>query len=134
MNNLDKTQFIASSDLALQTLRPCPGYGSGYNCGMCLKCTRVMIDLILAGALDRCQTLPHEIDAERLRAALHPGGTGALHALNYRRRLERLEALGGYPEVCAVLAEHLETANPGRTASYPGKRGAIARLVRLLGG
>ena len=73
MNSIDKTGVIANSQLVLETLRPCAGYGPGYNCGRCLKCSRTMLDLLQAGALDRCQTLPHQIDANALRAALRPG-------------------------------------------------------------
>ena len=54
MNTIDKTRMIASSQLALDTLRTCPGYGPGYNCGKCRKCLRATIDLLQAGSLERC--------------------------------------------------------------------------------
>jgi hypothetical protein len=107
LNTIDKTRVIAASDLALATLRPCAEFaGDGtYNCGRCLKCLRTMIDLLLAGALARCQTLPHEIAPEALREVLRPGGP--VHVADYQRRLAALEAMGGHDALCAVLEEHL---------------------------
>ena len=44
MNSIDKTQVIADSQLVLETLRPCAGYGPGYNCGQCSNaCARCWI-------------------------------------------------------------------------------------------
>jgi hypothetical protein len=40
MDKADKTRVVATSPLAMATLRPCAGYGQGYNCGRCLKCLR----------------------------------------------------------------------------------------------
>ena len=105
MNSIDKTRVIADSALVLETLRPCAGYGPGYNCGHCLKCLRTMLDLLQAGALGRCQTLPHRVDADALRAALRPGGP--VHVADFPRRLNALEILGGHDALCQVLREHL---------------------------
>ena len=107
MNTIDKTRAIAQSQLVLDTLRTCPGYGTGYNCGKCLKCLRATIDLLQAGVLDRCRTLPQDIDTDALRKALGPGG-GALYEVNWRRRLQAFEESGAAPEVQQVLAEHLD--------------------------
>jgi hypothetical protein len=105
MNSIDKTRVISDSQFVLETLRPCAGYGPGYNCGQCLKCLRTMLDLLQAGALDRCQTLPHQIDADALRDALRPGGP--VHVADYTRRLDALEILGCHAALCKVLREHL---------------------------
>ena len=43
---IEKLHDIVGSDLVLQTLRVCPGYGPEYNCGRCNKCLRAMIDLL----------------------------------------------------------------------------------------
>jgi hypothetical protein len=123
LNTIDKTAFIARSPLALATLRPCASgnVGNVYNCGACLKCLRTMLDLLLAGALDRCSTLPHEIDVDRLRVALRPGGP--VHVADYQRRLDGLEALGIAPEVCQTLRQHLAQ---GMAAHWQTKLGAAA--------
>ena len=107
LNTIDKTRVIAElrPDLVLATLRPCAGYGAGYNCGACLKCLRTMLDLLQCGYLAQCQTLPHEIDIARLRVVLRPGGP--VHVADFTRRLHALEALGIAPDVQDVLREHL---------------------------
>ncbi len=59
--------FIAKSPLALKYLRVCNRNVKGtYNCGKCEKCTRTMLNLYMAGALDKAQTLPHIIDPKLL--------------------------------------------------------------------
>lgn len=107
LNTIDKTRVIADlrPDLVLATLRPCAGFGGSYNCGACLKCLRTTLDLLQFGYLEQCQTLPHEIDADRLRVVLRPGGP--VHVADFTRRLRALEALGLAPEVQEVLREHL---------------------------
>ncbi len=107
LNTIDKTRVIAELrlDLVMATLRPCAGYNAGYNCGACLKCLRTMLDLLQYGYLAQCQTLPHEIDVERLRVVLRPGGP--VHVADFTRRLRALESLGIAPEVQEVLREHL---------------------------
>jgi hypothetical protein len=113
----DKTQVLAQVDLVLDTLRVCPGYGSDYNCGRCMKCMRTMIDLLQAGALDRCRTLPHEIDPEQLRIALRMPES-MVQRRNFRRRLEYFVATGTRPDLQAILSEQ-----QGRheTQPAPGK-------------
>jgi hypothetical protein len=107
LNTIDKTRVIAElrPDLVMTTLRPCAGYGGGYNCGACMKCLRTMLDLLQFGYLEQCQTLPHEIDVERLRVVLRPGGP--VHVADFTRRLRAFEALGIAPEVQNLLREHL---------------------------
>jgi hypothetical protein len=141
MNTIDKTRYIAESRprLVLETLRPCAGYGPGYNCGACLKCMRTMIDLLQFGYLDRCRTLPHEIDVERFREVLRPGGP--VHVADFTRRLQALEAQGLAPGVQRVLREHLTqgmaprwyaAAGP-RPASQRSRLGLVDRFLRRLG-
>jgi hypothetical protein len=107
MNTIDKTRVIveARPELVLETLRPCAGYGPGYNCGGCLKCMRTMIDLLQFGYLEQCKTLPHEIDVERFREVLRPGGP--VHVADFTRRLQALERQGLAQDVQQVLREHL---------------------------
>jgi hypothetical protein len=122
MHTIDKTAFIASSPLVLETLRVCPGFDPRYNCGACIKCLRTMIDLTLVGALDRCQTLPHTIDPTRLHAALRVG-LGPEHIANYGRRLDSLEAAGAPRELCDALAAHLAlVSEPRSTRASPRQR------------
>lgn len=62
-NRLGKIRSISASPVALRTLRVCNNvqlHGT-YNCGRCYKCLPTMLALDIAGALERCTTLPHRI-------------------------------------------------------------------------
>jgi hypothetical protein len=108
-DTVDKTRVIAHDPLVLETLRVCPGYTGDYNCGRCLKCLRTIIDLMHAGTLDRCRTLPHELDLDRLRGELWMGD-GPVHEAAFRKRLAFVEAHGGPPGLREILIEYLEAS------------------------
>jgi hypothetical protein len=131
LNTIDKTAVVAASPLALETLRPCAGYGRGYNCGRCEKCLRTMLDLLALGALERCPTLPDTIDPDALRDGLRPGGP--IHVADYTRRLDALRAASRDPVVCRVLEEHLALGMNPRfttgTSGVAGKKPLRRRLV-----
>lgn len=71
---LDKVASIAEHDVALRHLRVCYENAGGrwhtrppdgaFNCGRCAKCLDTILGLHLVGALDRCPTLPHELDVD----------------------------------------------------------------------
>ncbi|MFC4036707.1 hypothetical protein ACFO3J_35510 [Streptomyces polygonati] len=64
-----KVAEISGSGVVLDTLRVCwENRGGAYNCGVCEKCRRTMVELYLAGSLERCATLPHTIDTDALAA------------------------------------------------------------------
>jgi hypothetical protein len=138
MNTIDKTRVIAEArpELVLETLRPCAGYGPGYNCGACEKCMRTMIDLLQFGYLEQCTMLPHEIDVDRFRVVLRPGGP--VHVADFTRRLNALEAQGLAPEVQTVLRDHLAQGmatkwTPPQKSTIPESRtGVFDRLKGLL--
>ena len=72
---VDKIRFIVQFPIVTDTLRVCtlrPFPGNVYNCGLCEKCNRTMVGLHLAGALERCRTLPHSIDLRVLRSIRIP--------------------------------------------------------------
>jgi hypothetical protein len=52
----EKTEYISTSDIALQTLRVCWRSASGLNCNGCNNCYRTMLTLEALGLLDRCST------------------------------------------------------------------------------
>jgi len=67
-SRLEKIRFISQSPIAMQTLRVCfMNPRNEYNCGRCEKCLRTMIGLHIAGALQKCTTLPHRIDPGLVR-------------------------------------------------------------------
>lgn len=64
---IDKAKKIAESEVALHNLRVCWKNQEGsYNCGRCEKCLRTMINLHIAGALDRCTTFNEPLDIDRV--------------------------------------------------------------------
>lgn len=83
---------IARSPLALEHLRVCFANEKGaYNCGRCDKCLRTMINLFVAGALERSGTFPHSIDPDLIAAVpTIPGEHGGIfHTENLRALRER---------------------------------------------
>ena len=62
-SRIEKVTMIAESEVALKSLRVCGiNPDSAYNCGRCEKCIRTMINLHIAGALDRCTTFDHPLE------------------------------------------------------------------------
>jgi len=62
-NRVRKTELVATSDIAMRSLRVCWKSRGYQNCCACEKCYRTMLALELFGALDRCSTFPqHALD------------------------------------------------------------------------
>jgi hypothetical protein len=83
---------IARSPLALEYLRVCFANEKGaYNCGRCDKCLRTMINLYVAGVLERTCTFPHHIDPKLVAAVpTIPGEHGGIfHTENLRALQEK---------------------------------------------
>jgi hypothetical protein len=102
---MQKVRRIAASPLILDRLRVCVGDRGPevYNCGRCWKCLMTAIALHMTGALNRCPTLPHEIDPELLRAVSVPNQDYLWQEL--------FSELGASPleqRIKAILAELLE--------------------------
>jgi hypothetical protein len=83
---------VARAPLALEHLRVCFANERGaYNCGECDKCLRTMINLYVAGALQKSNTFPHHIDPDLVAAIpTIPGEHGGIfHTENLRALQER---------------------------------------------
>lgn len=125
-SRLEKIRFIAQSDIALKTLRVCWNKDSRtFNCGRCSKCLRTMLGLYIAGALDRCNTLPHRIDPDLLRniPLLHNYEDSAFF-------LEILEALGDSGADVQIRTALLEGLEKGR--SYFARLGKAQEHIRRI--
>lgn len=60
--------YVGKSNIALKHLRFCNrNYNNLYNCGICEKCQYTMINLHIAGVLDRCKTVEGSFDPDRIR-------------------------------------------------------------------
>jgi hypothetical protein len=65
---IDKAALLSKFDIALQSLQVCfyPHAEGAYNCGLCEKCLRTMINLQVVGALDRCAAFDACLDSKRV--------------------------------------------------------------------
>lgn len=67
-SRLKKTECVATSDVALRSLRVCWRSRTDENCGICEKCYRTMLALELVGVLHRCVTFKGaSLDARVIR-------------------------------------------------------------------
>jgi hypothetical protein len=102
----EKTSLVAESELALSTLRVCvENRGGAYNCGKCEKCLRTMINLRLAGALERCTTFDQPLDLRRV-ARIRPHGSRRFFLEDI---LQALEANQSDPQLEAAVRRALGT-------------------------
>ena len=64
---VDKARALAGHRSVQRHLRVCPAsYRGAYNCALCWKCTRTMVNLVLSGTLEEVETLPDEVDLARV--------------------------------------------------------------------
>ncbi len=66
-------KYIARSPLALKYIRVCwKNVTNKYNCSECEKCQRTMIELKIAGALEKAQTFTKPLEAKKIKAIRLP--------------------------------------------------------------
>jgi len=72
-DRVEKTELVASSEVARRYLRVCWRSGTDQNCGSCEKCYRTMLTLELLGALNRCPTFRGKrLDVARASKMYYP--------------------------------------------------------------
>jgi hypothetical protein len=104
----EKASYISEYELAMKWLRVCyENPNSIYNCGRCKKCTMTMVNLQAAGVLERCQTLPHNIDPKAIADLRWSYRSGVA-----QQTLSVLERLGTEPELARALAEAMKKSHP----------------------
>jgi hypothetical protein len=87
-SRLKKVGLLTEYDLALKSLRVCwKNSEVDYNCGICEKCLRTMINLKVNHGMDRCTTFDREFDLKQVSKIVI--NSPAKHAL----MLENLRAL-----------------------------------------
>jgi hypothetical protein len=98
--------YVGTSDMALKHLRFCNrNYNNLYNCGICEKCQYTMVNLHIAGALDRCKSVEGSFDLNRIRKIR------VKHRETRDKFLDNLEALereGRDPELQMAIKEALK--------------------------
>lgn len=120
-----KVGFIASNPAVLGVLRVCwsdhKRADLAYNCGSCEKCTRTMLDLRLAGALERCAGFRRQLKLKKVaRLDLRHSKARYFYEGSYREALRR----GTDAELIAALEECLSNRH------HIGIRGALLHLRR----
>lgn len=101
----DKAAEIAEYEVAMRHLQVCDATKGSHNCGHCKKCLRSMLNLRAAGALERCKTLPDEIDLEAVRALDLSEYSESYFA---HENLRALKQRGVEPELTEALEEALD--------------------------
>jgi len=103
---------IASNPLAQKNLRVCWENRDGlYNCGMCAKCVRTMIDLHLAGALPKFRTFPTDLTPTLIRnMRLYPTEYAIRRSEDILRELRK----SGEAEFANALARAIRIAKVKR--------------------
>jgi hypothetical protein len=105
---------IAQSPLALEHLRVCYEDEDGaYNCAKCDKCLRTMINLYIAGALDRAGTFPHHIDPELVAAV--PTIADENGSIFHNENLRALREAGLAPDLQRAIAASLDSTAARKT-------------------
>lgn len=101
--------LIAPSPLALENLRVC-WRNLSYNCGHCDKCLSTMIDLRIAGVLEKSKTFPISLDLELVKKLRSDPYTLQGHL---EQSLQVLEKTNKDPQLAAALRESLQRSyNP----------------------
>lgn len=104
---------IAESPIALEHLRVCYENEEGsYNCGRCDKCLRTMINLYIAGALEKSGTFPHHIDPDLVSAVPALAINGAFLVQNENLRALRERNLA--PDLQQAIVTSISNATDGK--------------------
>ena len=102
LDRAEKIARICQSEIALRHLRVCwENRSDRYNCGECSKCLLTIATLSMAGALQRCQTLPDELDLEGLRDSRI---TSRNHLARFAEVL-RFAETHGHEQIAAVIRD-----------------------------
>lgn len=75
---VQKVIRLAKSSVALSHVRVCWKTHEEYNCGRCEKCVRTMVNLAVAGCLDRCATFHGTLSKETVLATLANADTNTI--------------------------------------------------------
>jgi len=106
MRRVDKVRFISRDPLALENLRVCYINAEGkFNCGVCDKCLRTMINLRIADRLEEAHTFPSKLDKDLVAGITI---SGQQNAILHRENLNELEERGIEPEIQDILRQKLD--------------------------
>lgn len=94
-DRVEKAKYIARDEQILKSLRVCwENPENAYNCGRCEKCIRTMVQLEIAGVLEKCESFDQRLEINKLKIRF----PGASFATLFRERyLPHLKASGHNP-------------------------------------
>ena len=100
---IEKLARIVDDETVLRSLRVCWENRDGaYNCGRCEKCLRMMVELRILGALDRCRTFDRPLDLAAVSRIVIPWEPARYH---YGRLLQMVEQSGTDPALARALRD-----------------------------
>ncbi len=126
---LDKVVLqIAHSPTALKHLRVCYKNTAGaYNCGKCDKCLRTMVNLYIAGALDKAQTFPRNLDlaliANTPTIDEEHGGP-----IFHRENLTALQKRKTDPDLQEAITASIEGTTVSKTGHFEKLMSGVVRM------
>jgi hypothetical protein len=108
-DRIEKALFLEQDEHLLQNLRVCwENRGGSFNCGECEKCKRTMIQLEIAGVLQKCTSFDKPLDINTLNIRFPPAVAQKFRQ-NY---LPRLKRTGTHPGLEKKLDSLLSPPSP----------------------
>jgi hypothetical protein len=129
LTRIEKVARIAGSETVRRWLRVCWEYQhEEYNCGVCSKCLRTMVELRATGALDKFRTFTRPLDlTEVAKMALEDPWIRDFAVQDLRE----LEEHGNDPQLAEALKAALSRGLAAdNAAAYPAIRGEVEGLRR----
>ena len=110
------TEQVAKSPIALKHLRVCyENFNDSYNCCVCDKCMRTMVNLYIAGVLADVKTFPKPLDYARITASMNRDD----YIIGYNQEnLDALRAKNLNPELQAAMSDGLARAELSPRAKH----------------
>lgn len=119
-DRVEKTEFVAKSEIARRSLRVCWESHTDKNCQSCNKCYRTMMTLMLLGALEQCSTFDESnLEMAKIRRIYSKDD-------NDRSLLREVQALA-LQKGRADIARAIE-----RSFKYSKRLGLYLRITRSL--
>lgn len=108
-SRVEKVKYIAGNSLVWKNLRVCYlNVKSMFNCGVCDKCVRTMIGLLIAGYLDKSETFPREVSTHLIDTLNIEGEHGSIF---HRENLVELQRIGIRPDLQKSIEDALRRVN-----------------------
>jgi 7-cyano-7-deazaguanine synthase in queuosine biosynthesis len=130
---VEKVAEIALNETAMKYLRVCyVNRGGAYNCGQCEKCLVTMVNLRVAGALEKCTTFTHALDLAAVSRMRVPDMDSRVAAEENLRAVERS---GKDPALAQALHDCLNRKNnviTNEMSLLTAKKSELEEMVQSL--